>query len=135
MELLSDYEKKMTELAEMGKENETKILYKLLSINIRQYEAKRDSNDKINFKDKKERLKFLNSMLKKYSAFTGNETIDNKSDNAISERKSSLRDLVLNTKVSEEQEATKKGRQFIDRKDIDLLFPTQLKSYYASSEF
>ncbi len=74
-------------------------------------------------------------MLKKYSARGTEEK--QRPTNLTSRKKSSMHELAPSAKMEEDSPVLKrnKDRRFLNKQDVDLLFPSQLKSYYASSEF
>ncbi len=72
-------------------------------------------------------------MVKKYGAFMSDQPAEQKSEACTSGRKSEVREL--KSGGDEYLVAGKLDKKFLNKADIDLLFPTQLKSYYASSEF
>ena len=76
------------------------------------------------------RVVFLQNLLRKYRA---PDTGSKKRSQLSSGNSGSLHEL-SSLACEEDSQLSKHNRKFLNKQDVDLLFPTQQKSYYASAE-
>ena len=77
-----------------------------------------------------DKVVFLSQMLNKYKSYMPSEE---EQIVEVSGAKSSIRESLADG--NDEIRAAKAAKPFLERGDVDLLFPSQMKSYYASAEF
>jgi len=78
-------------------------------------------------------------MINKYKPFieeiTNEKLTSNLDTLKMGDSESKENDITNSGYLLEPQKITFKNKEFLNRKDIDLLFPGQVRSYYASAEF
>jgi hypothetical protein len=121
---MESYEQKLTEASEEARLKQASM-YNL------DRELERESAEDLDPAEVEGRVNVLQSLLKKYAARLSNSK---KKSLLSSGDHNSMHELSSLANWDEDSQSVPKDRRFLNNQDADLIFPTQLKSYYASSE-
>lgn len=94
-------------------------------------EIKTDSIDDLDTNELEQQVEKLMKVLKKRKT-KGKQVIIQASSKGSKNQVNEITSIHMS---NEDSNADKKDPKFLNKQEIDLLFPEQIKSYYASSEF